>query len=76
MSMYLSIGTTIADMEDAYGTASADVRLERIARREPVATRLAEFLRRTARALLATAAHPGPPARQRRRAALPDGHLT
>lgn len=56
MSMYLSIGTTIAAMEDAYGTASTDVRLERIARREPVATRLAEFLRRTARALLATAA--------------------
>ena len=56
MSMYLSIGTTIAAMEDAYGTASTDVRLERIAGREPVATRLAEFLRRTARALLVTAA--------------------
>jgi hypothetical protein len=56
MSMFLSIGTTIADMEDAYGTASVDTRLERIARAEPVAIRLAESLRRTARALLVTAA--------------------
>jgi len=56
MSMYLSIGTTIADMEDAYGTASVDTRLERIARAESVAIRLAESLRRTARALLVTAA--------------------
>jgi len=56
MSMFLSIGTTIADMEDAYGTASVDTRLERIARAESVAIRLAESLRRTARALLVTAA--------------------
>jgi hypothetical protein len=55
MSMYLSIGTTIADMEDAYGTASVDTRLERIARQEPLATRAAGLLRRTADALLATA---------------------
>jgi hypothetical protein len=55
MSMYLSIGTTIANMEDAYGTASADVRLERIARPEPLATRAAALLRRTAEGLLAAA---------------------
>ena len=56
MSMYLSIGATIAGMEDAYGSASVDSRLERIARQEPVATRAAGLLRRTAGALLATAA--------------------
>jgi len=55
MSMYLSIGTTIADMEDAYGSASVDTRLERIARQEPSSVRTAGFLRRTAGALLATA---------------------
>jgi hypothetical protein len=55
MSMYLSIGTTIADMEDAYGTASVDTRLERLARREPLSARFAGVLRRTAGALLATA---------------------
>lgn len=56
MSMYLSIGATIADMEDTYGSACDDVRLERIARPEPLAMRAAGFLRRTAEALLTTAA--------------------
>lgn len=56
MSMYLSIGATIADMEDAYGTACVDTRLERIARPEPLATRAAGLLRRTAEGLLAAAA--------------------
>lgn len=55
MSMYLSIGTTIADMEDAYGTACDDVPLDRIARSEPLSERFAGVLRRTAEALLATA---------------------
>ena len=55
MSMYLSISTTIADMEDAYGTASDDVRLERIAGQEPLPRRVAGVLRRTGEALLATA---------------------
>jgi hypothetical protein len=54
--MYLSIGAIVADMEDDYGTASVERRLERIARQEPLATRAAGFLRRTAQALLATAA--------------------
>jgi hypothetical protein len=54
--MYLSIGSTIAQMEDAYGTASVDTRLERIARQEPLSARIAGALRRTAGALLATAA--------------------
>jgi hypothetical protein len=56
MSMYMSIGTTIANMEDAYGTANVDTRLERIARPEPLSTRAAGLLRRTAGALLSTAA--------------------
>lgn len=56
MSMYLSIGSTIAGMEDAYGTACDDVRLERIARQEPLSTRFAGVLRRTAEALLTAAA--------------------
>lgn len=55
MSMYLSIGTTITSMEDSYGTACDDLRLERIARREPLSARCAAALRRTAGALLATA---------------------
>ena len=54
--MYLSIGATIADMEDAYGTACVDTRLERIARPEPLATRAAGLLRRAAEGLLAAAA--------------------
>ena len=56
MSMFLSIGAIVADMEDDYGTASADTRLERIARPEPLAQRAAGVLRRTAQALLVTAA--------------------
>jgi hypothetical protein len=56
MSMYLSIGATIADMEDAYGTARVDTRLERIARPEPLATRAAGLLRRAAEGLFAAAA--------------------
>jgi len=56
MSMYLSIGATIADMEDAYGTACVDTRLERIASPEPLATRAAGLLRRAAEGLLAAAA--------------------
>jgi hypothetical protein len=54
--MYLSIGATIAQMEDSYGTACDDVRLERIARQKPLSARFAGVLRRTAEALLATAA--------------------
>ena len=56
MFMYLSIGATIADMEDAYGTACVDTRLERIARPEPLATRAAGLLRRASEGLLAAAA--------------------
>ena len=55
MSMYLSIGAIVADMEDDYGTASVERRLERIARQEPLPARCAGFLRRAAGALLATA---------------------
>lgn len=75
MSMYLSIGTTITSMEDSYGTACDDLRLERIARREPLSARCAAALRRTAGALLATAStldHRGPAASGTGSRRLPD----
>lgn len=56
MSMYLSIASTVADMEDAYGTAEVETRLARIARPEPITTRVAVRLRRAASGLMKAAA--------------------